>query len=133
MKAFDSHTVFAPAMKKRPIVKSDAPKCFLVVCFGIVACWLLLAAEVAAQDAVERLFQRVEKIPGHLATDDSCQVPSLIQGPSRVKQMGYRPPVDVAQQLGDAPPLNDPDFSTREVLQLDPRAFFPPPIGRRTR
>lgn len=110
-------------------MKYNTPKFFLVSCFGIVACWLLSAADVGAQDAVERLLQRVEKIPGHLSSDESCQVPSLLRGPSPVKQMGYRAPVDVAQQLGDEPPINDPDFSGRETLQLDPRAFFPQPIG----
>jgi uncharacterized repeat protein (TIGR01451 family) len=110
------------------MMRDNIPKFFVVGCLGVIGCWLFSAAEVAAQDAVDRLLQRVEKIPGHLSTNESCQVPSLIRGPSPVEPTGYRAPVDVAQQLGDEPPINDPDFSGRETMQLDARPFLPQPL-----
>ena len=72
------------------IMKYNTPRSLLFGCCGIVACWLLTATEIAAQDAVQRLLQRVEKIPDHLTSDESCQVPSLMREPTPVRQMGYR-------------------------------------------
>lgn len=126
---FDRRTIQSTATRKQTIMKYKTPNLFLAGCFGIVACWLLSGGKIVAQDAVDRLLQRVEKIPEHLGTDGSCQVPSRLREPAPVRQLSYHPPVDVAQQLGDQAPVNDPDFSGRETLELDPHPFFPQPIG----
>lgn len=110
-------------------MKYGIQKTVLAGCVALIACFVPIV-EIVAQDAFERLLQRVEKIPAQMNSDDSCQVPSLLQEPLPVTPASYGSLIDVAQQLGDDAPVFDSDFSKRESMHLDPRVFFPQPIGR---
>ncbi len=101
-----------------------------IVLFGLICC-SFTASDSAAQDGLDRLFQRVGKIPTQASSAESCLVPNSIHEPTSVQPAIYKRLANLEVQLGDEPPVQtNKDFAQRSAVELDPRVFFPEPIGR---